>query len=68
MAIGHFILTVEVVPDVDHAVHPRHEEHPCPSRTEASACQVRAVVLRVTVQSAGDNDDNVLRVDSIRGK
>lgn len=60
VAISHFILAVEVVPDVNHAVHPGDEEHPRPSRAEAAACQVRAVVLtvRVRVHSAGNNDND----------
>lgn len=37
VAVGDLVLPVEVVPDVNHTVHPRDEEHPCPRGAKASA-------------------------------
>ena len=49
MAVSDFVLAVEIVPDVQHSVHSRHEEYPCPRRAEATACEVRAVILQAGV-------------------
>lgn len=37
VTIGDFVLAVEVVPDVNNAVHPCHEENACPRGAKAPA-------------------------------
>lgn len=37
VTIGDLVLAVEVVPDVDHTIHPRDEEHSRPRRAKAPA-------------------------------
>lgn len=45
VTIGNFILAIEVVPNVNHTVHPRHKEYPCPRGAETTTRQIRAVIL-----------------------
>lgn len=46
VAVGNLVLPIEVVPDVDDAVHSGDEEDPSPCWAEAPARQVRTVILQ----------------------
>ncbi len=59
VAVCDLVLAVEVVPDVNHAVHPRDEENSCPRRAKAPARKICAMVLQLDNEQAVNGDVRV---------